>query len=144
MGKYNFENKKIEEILKRLDVLEKANNELRKENAALKAGTPNKREVAKAIENRDKAHELFAISEHNGEIIPDDKGFRGNFGTFYQNIFRALNPKVRKSGNRSGLMYTPVEELSESDYKIYIETLEECIDIIYYAKSKLGKDEENE
>lgn len=144
MGKYNFESKKLEEILKRLEALEEANNKLRKENAALKAGTPNKREVAKAIENRDKAHELFAISEHNGEIIPDDKGFRGNFGTFYQNIFRALNPKVRKSGNRSGLIYTPVEELSESDYKIYIETLEECIDIIYYAKSKLGKDEKND
>lgn len=141
MGKYNFESRKIEEILKRLDELEKANNDLRKENARLKAVSPVKREVTRAIKNHDKAHELFAISEHNGKIIHDEKGFRGNFGTFYQNVFRAINPKVRKSGSRSGLMYTPVEELTDEEYEIYIQALEEVIDLVYYAKKKLEKEE---
>lgn len=110
MGKYNFSAQKWAEIEQRLEALEQANNELRKENAMLRsqvtASTPD-RLLSRDIGNYDKAVALFAV--------PDDKSTGNNFATFYRNIFRA-------------------------EYRIYCETLEAVIDTIYYAKMKMKGD----
>lgn len=142
MGKYNFTSQRIDEILQRLEALEKANNELRKENAELrkyKQLTPG-RILTCDIKNIDTAKALFSYSTKDGELIKDEKAFKANFGVFYQNIFRALNPAVREySGKNKSecLRYTPINTLTEEEYKIYLETLEAVIDTIYYAKTKM-------
>lgn len=78
MGKYNFSAQKWAEIEQRLEALEQANNELRKENAMLrsqaKTSTPD-RVLSRDIGNYDKAVALFAV--------PDDKSTGNNFATLY-------------------------------------------------------------
>lgn len=140
MGKYNFTTQRIDEILQRLEALENANNELRKENAELrkhKQLTPG-RILTCDIKNIDTAKELLSYSAKDGELIKDEKAFKANFGVFYQNIFRALNPTVREySSGLSSIIYTPINMLTDEEYKIYLETLEAVIDTIYYAKTKM-------
>ena len=71
MGKYNFSAMKFEEIIKRLEALEEANNELRKENAALrnkKMTTPD-RVVLDNIRNADMAKELFGYKNDRGKLV---------------------------------------------------------------------------
>jgi hypothetical protein len=142
MGKYNFRTQEIAEIMSRLEALEKANNELRKENAELrkyKQLTPG-RTLTCDIKNIDKAKDLLSYSAQEGELIRDERAFKSNFQVFYQNVFRALNPCVRKYNNErksEGIRCTPINELTDEEYKIYLDTLEAVIDTIYYAKTKM-------
>jgi len=148
MGKYNFRTQEIAEIMSRLEALEKANNELRKENAELrkyKQLTPG-RILTCDIKNIDAARELLSYAAKNGELVKDEKAFQGNFGVFYQNIFRVLKPCVRiykGEGKSQNIRYTPINELTDEEYKIYLETLEAVIDTIYYAKTKMKGMSEN-
>lgn len=142
MGKYNFRTQEIAEIMSRLEALEKANNELRKENAELrkyKQLTPG-RILTCDIKNIDKAKELLSYSAQEGELIRDERAFKANFQVFYQNVFRVLNPCVRKYSDKrhnQGIRCTPINELTDEEYKIYLDTLEAVIDTIYYAKTKM-------
>ena len=144
MGKYNGNTLKLDDILSRLEALEKANNELRKENAEfrkendeLRHKSMKHRVLIDDIDNTVKARELFSYVASNGRIVKDVDGFKNNFGVFYQNIFRALNPSVRYYKKGETLIYTPVSELSDEAYKIHLETLEDIIDTIYDNKKKL-------
>ncbi len=139
MGKYNFTAQKWAEIEQRLEALEQANNELRKENAMLRSQAKDKsldRLLSRDIGNYDKAVALFAV--------PDDKTTGNNFATFYRNIFRALNPKVStfKDGE-TRVTYIGTHDVTDAEYRIYCETLEAVIDTIYYAKKKMKGDADN-
>ena len=139
MGKYNFSAQKWAEIEQRLEALEQANNELRKENAMLRSQAKEKpldRLLSRDIGNYDKAVALFAV--------PDDKNTGNNFATFYRNIFRALNPKVStfKDGE-TRVTYIGTNAVTDAEYRIYCETLEAVIDTIYYAKTKMKGDADN-
>lgn len=139
MGKYNFSAMKFEELEKRLEALEKSNAELRKENAVLRKREyfAKQRIISDDISNYDKAKELFGIKAENGKIVPSEDRTKSNFGVFYQNVFRALNPAVRDYKGIQSLVYTPITSLTDEEYNIHTETLEAVIDIIYYAKAKL-------
>lgn len=139
MEKYNFTAQKWAEIEQRLEALEQANNELRKENAALRSQAKEKsldRVLSRDIGNYDKAIALFAV--------PDDTNTGNNFATFYRNIFRALNPKVSafKDGE-TRVTYTGTHEVTDAEYRIYCDTLEAVIDTIYYAQMKMKGDANN-
>ena len=144
MGKYNGNTLKLDDILSRLEALEKANNELRKENAEFKKENDELRHKSMKhrvliddINNSDKARELFSYAASNGKVVKDVDGFKNNFGVFYQNIFRALNPSIRYYKKGETLIYTPISELSEEAYSIHLEALEDIIDIIYDNKKEL-------
>lgn len=148
MGKYNFSSQRLAELESRLLALEQANNELRKENAQLrKEKTPAKsRCLLKDINNAEKAKELFGLDCKDGKLIKAETERRTevNLGVFYQNLFRALNPTVYVSpkDGRNRIVYTKIQDLTDLEYKIHVETLEACIDTIYYAKRKLkGNDD---
>ena len=48
----------------------------------------------------------------------------------------ALNPMARDY-ERKSIVYTPISTLTDSEYQIYVETLEEVLDIVYYVHKKL-------
>lgn len=147
MGKYNFSAMKFEEIERRLEALEQSNERLKSENAALRAANNfnQARIISSDIKNYDMAQELFGIAPQNGEITCCPQAVKKNFQTFYQNIFRAVRPTIRSYNGGETLVYTPISTLSESEYQIYVETLEAVIDIVYYAKNKMqnAKGEKN-
>lgn len=139
MGKYNFTAQKWAEFEQRLKALESANNDLRKENAALKAQIKPKapdRNLSRDINNYDKAGLLFGV--------PDTESIGNNFATFYRNIFRALNPKINNQKNGGyRISYIGTQEVTDEEYRIYVETLEAVIDTIYYAKKKMEGETDN-
>lgn len=145
MGKYNFTAQKWAEFEQRLKALEQANDALRAENATLRQNIPQVAEplrlLSADISNYDKATELFGIDVENDELVADTAATRKNFATFYQNIFRALNPRVyAKEGHSSRIVYVGINDVTPEQYQVYVECLEACIDTIYYAKKKLKKD----
>lgn len=144
-GRFDFSAMGFEELVKRLDALEAANEELRKENRKLRESLPDKRLLLKDMVNGNKAIDLFSVDITNdGQLYKttDMDTAKKNFVTFYQNVFRALNPEVRpsKTGkNGYALTYKGFTDISDEDYKVYIDTIDACVDIIYYAKQKIEK-----
>jgi hypothetical protein len=129
----------IQEILDRLEKLEKENEKLRKENNVLsnKASNSKTRMLTKDISNYEDAKKLFGITVRNGKIMRDDNDLHNNFSVFYQNIFRALNPKVRVYNGKETLTYTPISTLTDAEYKIYCTVLEDTIAIINSYQKEL-------
>ena len=127
------------EILSRLDKLEKDNAELRRENAELrKNNLKHNRILIDDICNPSKARDLFnLVPDNNGNIIQSADNFKSNFGVFYQNIFRALNPSVRRYNGRRTLTYTPINELTDNEYDIHIKVLEDVLEVVHHYKKKL-------
>ena len=141
MGKYNFSAMKFDEIMKRLEALEEANNNLRKENARLRNQVPSKRSLLKDINNSDKAIELLSVDVKDGQVIHSEARMDARFKTLYQNIFKLILPVCyidpRTRDNR--LQYKFFDELTDDEYRVYVETFEAVIDTLYYAKQKLMK-----
>lgn len=149
MGKYNFTSLKIAELEKRLSVLEQANDELRKENAELRSNsaTTNKRELARDLTNYDKCIELWGYEIIDGKLTEtnDRRTVSNNFATLHQNVARALMPVVYKAeaSNKERIRGKSLASLSEEEYAIFLETLEACIETIYYAKQKMKGENKN-
>jgi len=141
MGKWDFSIDQYNRIMARLDELERTNNELRAENAELRrcGSIITSRLPLKDINNSEKARELFEVAPVKGEIVKSSDMFKSNFQTFYQNVFRALNPAVRQKGENETIVYTPINTLTGEEYQISIEALEAVIDVIFYAKQKMKK-----
>lgn len=145
MGKYNFTSEKFANIERRLTELEQENARL-KELLETSIEELNKietrpvRNISKDINNFDKAKELFSIWVKNNKIVKDETYLKNNFQTFYQNIFRAIYPYPCEDNKRQKIRYTPVNELSDEKYDIYIETLEAVIDVVYYANKKIKEE----
>lgn len=143
MGKYNFNAQRWADIEQRLSQLEAANNELRRENAQLRQ---QKHEVPDRILSRDmnnygKAVEIFGINIKDGKIVTDETETRGNFATFYQALFRWVAPRVYTSeGKPSRIVYEKMANLTESQYRVYVELMESVIDLLDYAKKKMKGD----
>lgn len=141
MGKYNFSAMKFEEIMKRLEALEEANNNLRKENARLRSQVPSKRSLLKGINNSDKAIELLSVDVKDGQVIQSEAKMDARFKTLYQNVFKLIMPTCyidpRTKDNR--LQYKFFDELTDDQHKVYVETFEAVVDTLYYAKQKLTK-----
>lgn len=142
MAKWDFSIEQYNKIMARLDDLERTNQELRAENAELRrcGSVIASRFPLKDINNADKARELFEIAPSNGKIVKSSESFKRNFQVFYQNIFRALNPKARVNSGNESIVYTPINTLTSEEYQISIEALEAVIDVVYYAKQKLNKE----
>ena len=140
MGKENF--RSYEEVCKRLAALENQVADLKKENQMLRSRSNlgHERTVLVDICNTEKAKKLFAVAPKNGELVHDENAVKGNFSVFYQNIFRALQPSVREYKGNYSLKMQNISGLTEDEYKIYLETLDACIETIYYAKQKLEKE----
>ena len=141
MGKWDFSIDQYNRIMARLDELERTNNELRAENAELRrcGSIITSRLPLKDINNSEKARELFEVAPVKGKIVKSSDMFKSNFQTFYQNVFRALNPAVRAKGENETIVYTPINTLTAEEYQISIEALEAVIDVIFYAKQKMKK-----
>lgn len=143
MGKYNFTSQKIAELEKRLSMLEQANDELRKENAELRnnSATTNKRELARDLTNYDKCVELWGYEIIDGKLTEtnDRRTISNGFATLHQNVARALMPVVYKAeaSSKERIRGKSLASLSEEEYAIFLETLEACIETIYYAKQKM-------
>lgn len=143
MGKYNFTSQKIAELEKRLSMLEQANDELRKENAELRnnSATTNKRELARDLTNYGKCIELWGYEIIDGKLTEtnDRRTIANNFATLHQNVARALMPVVYKAeaSAKERIRGKSLASLSEEEYAIFLETLEACIETIYYAKQKM-------
>lgn len=149
MGKYNFTSLKIAELEKRLSMLEQANDELRKENAELRnnSATTNKRELARDLTNYDKCIELWGYEIIDGKLTKTDdrRTIANNFATLHQNVARALMPVVYKAeaSSKERIRGKSFVSLSEEEYAIFLETLEACIETIYYAKQKAKGENKN-
>lgn len=149
MGKYNFTSLKIAELEKRLSILEQANDELRKENAELRnnSATTNKRELARDLANYDKCIELWGYEIIDGKLTEtnDRRTVSNNFATLHQNVARALMPVVYKAeaSTKERIRGKSLASLSEEEYAIFLETLEACIETIYYAKQKIKGENKN-
>lgn len=147
MGKNTFTS--YEDVCRRLAELERKNAELenkyedlKEENRQLKLGNfGHERLIMRDITHTDKAKKLFAVAARNGEVVNDAKTIRANFSVFYQNVFRALQPACREHKGNYSLKMRNVGDLTEEEYKIYLDTLDACIETIYYAKQKLQKGE---
>lgn len=145
MGKYNFSAQKWAEFEKRLESLEKANNDLRKENAELRkaAAPPKKRRIfTDDMKNGESARKLFGFKPTvDGRVVRCPDEFHSNFNTFYQNLFRAMDPcaMVKTNGGKPVLRYKPIMDLPESEYDVYVEVLDEVICTLSYGKAKLEK-----
>ena len=145
MGKYNFSAQKWAEFEKRLESLEKANNDLRKENAELRkaAAPPRKKRILMSdMKNGESAKRLFCFKATADERVikcPDE--FNNNFNTFYQNLFRAMDPcaGTRIKGHNPALRYKPIMDLPEAEYDVYVEVLDEVVCTLSYGKAKLEK-----
>ena len=138
MGKYNFTSEKFANIERRLTELEQENAKLKELlEESKKTETRPVRNVANDINNFDKAKELFSIWVKDNKIVKDETYLKNNFQTFYQNLFRAIFPHPCDDNKRQKIRYTPVNELSDEEYNIYIETLEAVIDVVYYANKKI-------
>ena len=138
MSRNNFSS--YEEVCRRLAELEQRCDDLERENKSLRLGNlGHERLVLRDITNADKAKKLFAVSAKGGKVIADDKAVKANFSVFYQNVFRALQPAVREHRGNYSLKMRNVGDLSEEEYKIYLDTLDACIETVYYAKQKLQK-----
>ena len=138
MGKNNFNS--YEDVCRRLTELEKLCTELKEENRMLKScrNLGHERTIKRDIQHRDMLKRLFAIAPtDDGAIIANEEAERANFSVFYQNIYRALEPTVREHKGKYSLKMRNISDLSEEEYKIYLDTLDSCIEIIYYAKRKL-------
>lgn len=144
----------IEGLLKRLKFLEELNDNLTRDNERLEVekmqlakqvsvlsedGTEFRkpRVLSKDISNYDKAEELFSLKAVNDTIISDANSMHNNFGVFYQNIFRALNPTTRCYNGKQSLIYTPINQLSDEEYNIYCTVLEDVIEVIYNYKKQI-------
>ena len=138
MGKYNFTSEKFASIERRLTELEQENAKLKEMlEETKKTDIKPVRNVANDINNFDKAKELFSIWVKDNKIVKDETYLKNNFQTFYQNLFRAIFPHPCDDNKRQKIRYTPVNELSDEEYNIYIETLEAVIDVVYYANKKI-------
>lgn len=139
MGTYNFD-----EIMKRIKALEEVNSNLLKENARLRNQVPGKRNLLKDINNTDKAVELLSVDVKEGHVIYSKKKMDARFKTLYQNIFRLILPVcyIDPRTNDNRLQYKFFNELTDNEYRVYVETFEAVIDTLYYAKQKLIKEEE--
>lgn len=145
MGKNTFTS--YEDVCRRLAELERKNAELeskyedlKEENKALRLGNLcHERLVMRDITNSDKAKKLFSVAANKGEIVHDTKTLRANFSVFYQNIFRALQPACREHRGNYSLKMRNIGDLTDEEYKIYLDTLDACIETIFYAKQKLQK-----
>lgn len=142
MGKYNFTSEKFANIERRLTELEQENAKLKELlEETKKTETRPMRNVANDINNFDKAKELFSIWVKDNKIVKDETYLKNNFQTFYQNLFRAIYPYPCDDNKRQKIRYTPVNDLSEEEYGVYIETLEAVIDVVYYANKKIKEEE---
>lgn len=138
MSRNNFTS--YEDVCRRLTELEKLCTELKEENRMLKScrNLGHERIIKRDIQHNDMLKRLFAIAATaNGEVEANEEAERTNFCVFYQNIFRALEPTVREHRGKYSLKMRNIGDLTEDEYKIYIDTLDSCIEIIYYAKRKL-------
>lgn len=145
MGKYNFSAQRFMEIEKRLAELEKANEELRAENASLrkpKKPSHKDRGVMNNIKNTAQARVLFDVEAKNGKVIISKNKFKENLSVFYQNIGRVLDPSVRKRNNNAksaeALSYTPLTEITDEEFDIYMSVIDQCIEAIAYGKTQLS------
>lgn len=132
-----------EELLDMIETLEKNNALLKAELVREKKmhRTGRKRSILEDIDNREKAVELLAVGAKNGKLYRSTTELYQNFQTFYSNLFRALNPSVvinTKAGTEY-IRYSAINDLDENDYKIHIQLLQQCIELIYESKQKLGK-----
>lgn len=150
MGKYNFSAMKFDEIEKRISglearsaKLEAENQRLRQENDELKGKQRSQvRDMTHEIEDYSKLSALFGLDIVNGVLTPTDNGTKiyMNFQTFYANVLRALKPYARKStskGESYRIVYTPIKDFSDDEWKIAVETVNAVVDTIYYAKLKM-------
>lgn len=147
MGKYNFSAAKFAEIEKRLADLEMQNAKLLAENKSLNSMIVKKkpeRNLYREIKDSSRITSLFGFSADDGILKPTDDQAKiyNNFQTFYTNILRALKPFVREkvigqAGYR--ITGTPINEFSDKEWEIVVETMDAIIDTIYYAKFKMGE-----
>lgn len=152
MGKYNFSAAKFAEIEKRLADLEMQNAKLLAENRSLNSMIAKKnpeRNLYREVKDSSKISSLFGFSADGGILKPtgDQAKTHNNFQTFYTNILRALKPFVReKITGQAGyrIVGTPINELSDKEWEIVVETMDAIIDTIFYAKVKMGEGELNE
>lgn len=140
MGKYNFSTQKIADLEKRIAEMERRNHELERKLSECSVGLvinkKKRRLITQDINNKFEAKRLFCVKFKNDNRDPADI-FKSNFHTFYQNIFRALDPVERKDDKRSGVVCKAVNELSEEEYKIYIDVLDSCIKTIDNGRTML-------
>lgn len=148
MGKYNFSAAKFAEIEKRLADLEMQNAKLLEENRILNSKTEKQpeRNLYREIKDSSKISSLFGFSADDGILKPTENNAKiySNFQTFYTNVLRALKPFVRKKATgKAGyrIIGTPMNEFSDEEWKIAVETVEAVVDTIYYAKQKMTESE---
>ena len=138
MGKNNFTS--YQDIVNRLEQLERECKELRRENAELRlTNAKRSRYLFSNISNVDKARKLFGITAIGGKVVEDETNLKQNFETFYKNVFKILNPCYYYNDKKmsASIVYTPTSTLTDEEYQIYVETLEAIIDVIYYAQKKM-------
>lgn len=165
MGKWNFdyneriksleaENKSLkaqyEGVIKHVERLTGKIDKLESEKAALskKAIQPEKKSFARHIDNLEKVENLFGVvATYRGEIeITDDSYERcNNFQTFVKNLMRAIKPKAVKGEKKTNgeqrynLRGTTAHELTDEEFTICCDAINDIVDICYAAKEKISE-----
>ena len=154
MGKYNFDYGRLNELEKRLSILEVKNKQLESENNKLKAAIQGKsthsidRNLVSAIDE-EVYNELFGVDvdPKSGELIKADNCRRNtNFTNFYRYLVTFFKPVAKCNNgqqNRFLLKYPNLYELSIEEYRICAKMVHDVAEIVYSAKrARLEKMEE--
>lgn len=136
MGKYNFSAQKWAEFEQRLKALEEANIKLKRENADLRSKA--ERDIMKDCDCEDAIKAVFGFDAEFGIVVYSPSKAKERFRTFYQTLLKHIIPKAYTSPDgRERIVYKPLGELNENEYKICVDTLASVIDTMNYGKKKI-------
>lgn len=161
MGKYNFSAGKFDEILQRLEALERSNEqikaknqELANENAQLKAALAIKPQSQYGVKqrmliplmDREKYNYLFNydVDVVTGDIIKATEERKAiNFQNLQRYVFQVLKPVGRTTNgqkNKFYLKYPNMYELNEIEWECAVDAMKLILDDLYMCKKTLNNE----
>lgn len=150
MGKYNFDNSRLQELEKRVQQLEVQNRVLTNENNKMKAyiGTKsthsvNERALAKMVD-KDTYNELFNfdVDPKTGAIInASSERMNTNFTNLYRNILTVIKPVGKCTNGQKNRFYIKsphLYELTNYEFEVLKNLIDEVMQKLLESKQKMN------